>query len=146
MIAELGAFALILALVLSIAQAALSAAGRVRNSAALTGAGEGAAAGAFIGVAAGFAALIHAFVTSDFSVANVAANSHTAQPLFYKITGAWGSHEGSMLLWCLALTGYGAVVALTGRSLPWRLKATTVAVQGGLGVRQQRRAGRPGPR
>ena len=134
MIAELGAFALILALVLSIAQAALSAAGRVRNSAALTGAGEGAAAGAFIGVAAGFAALIHAFVTSDFSVANVAANSHTAQPLFYKITGAWGSHEGSMLLWCLALTGYGAVVALTGRSLPWRLKATTVAVQGCLGV------------
>jgi len=134
MIVELGSFALVLAFALSIAQVALSAAGRLRGSAALTGAGEGAAAGAFVGIAAAFAALIHAFVTSDFSVANVAANSHTAQPLFYKFTAAWGSHEGSMLLWCLALTGYGSVVALTGRGLPWKLKASTVMVQGCLGV------------
>jgi len=134
MTAELGSFALILAFALSIAQVALSAAGRLRGSAALTGAGEGAAAGAFVGIAAAFAALMYAFVTSDFSVANVAANSHTAQPLFYRITGAWGSHEGSMLLWCLALTGYGAVVALTGRGLPWKLKASTVMAQGCLGV------------
>ena len=63
-------------------------------------------------IAIGFAALIHAFVTSDFSVLNVAANSHTAKPLIYKIAGAWGSHEGSMLLWCLMLTGYGAAMAL----------------------------------
>ena len=81
-----------------------------------------------------FAALIHAFVTSDFSVANVAANSHTEKPLLYKIAGAWGSHEGSILLWCLALTGYGAAVALAAGGLPARLKSSCVAVQGSLGV------------
>ena len=54
-----------------------------------------------------------AFVTSDFSVANVAENSHTAKPLLYKIAGVWGSHEGSMLLWCLALTGFGAADRLS---------------------------------
>ena len=63
MTAELGSFALILAFALSIAQVALSAAGRLRGSAALTGAGEGAAAGAFVGIAAAFAALMYAFVT-----------------------------------------------------------------------------------
>jgi len=134
MTAELGSFALILAFALSIAQVALSATGRLRGSAALTGAGEGAAAGAFLGVAGAFAALMYAFVTSDFSVANVAANSHTDKPLLYKIAGVWGSHEGSMLLWCLALTGYGAIVALTGRGLPWKLKTSTVMVQGALGI------------
>jgi len=134
MIAEFGSFALVLAFALSLAQAGLSAAGRWRLSPALSGAGEGAAAGAFICVAAAFAALMFAFVTSDFSVANVAANSHTDKPLFYKITGVWGSHEGSMLLWCLALTAYGAVMALAGRGLPMRLKSSAVAVQGLLGV------------
>ena len=134
MIAEFGAFALALGLALSAAQLALSAIGRMRRSAALCGAGEGAAAAAFVTVALAFAALVTAFVTSDFSVANVAANSHTAKPLLYKVAGAWGSHEGSMLLWCLALTGFGAAVALSGRGLPARLKATTVAVEGALGV------------
>lgn len=133
MIAELGSFALILALAMSLAQAGFSVAGRIKGSAALRGAGEGAAAGAFIGVAIAFAALMTAFVTSDFSVMNVAQNSHTAKPMLYKVTGVWGSHEGSMLLWCLALTGYGAAVALTGRNLPGRLKAVVVASQGVLG-------------
>ncbi|MBV9510731.1 MAG: heme lyase CcmF/NrfE family subunit [Caulobacteraceae bacterium] len=135
MIGELGAFALVLALVMSAAQVMLSVAGRTRRSAALAGAGEGAAAGAFIGVVVAFAALMHAFVTSDFSVSNVAANSHSAKPLLYKIAGVWGSHEGSMLLWCLALTGYGAAVALSGRrGLPFGLKAVTMACQGTLGL------------
>jgi cytochrome c-type biogenesis protein CcmF len=134
MIAELGSFALVLALVLSIAQAGLSIAGRARGSAVLAGAGEGAAAGAFLGVAFAFGALMVAFVTSDFSVANVAENSHTAKPLLYKIAGVWGSHDGSMLLWCLALTGFGAVIALRGEGLPARLKASAVASQGVLGV------------
>jgi cytochrome c-type biogenesis protein CcmF len=134
MTAELGSFALILALVLSVAQAGLSAAGRLRGSRVLAGAGEGAAAGVFIGVAIAFGALMWAFVTSDFSVANVAENSHTAKPLLYKIAGVWGSHDGSMLLWCLALTGFGAVIALGGDGLPARLKATAVATQGVLGA------------
>ncbi len=133
MIAELGQFALILGLTLSLAQAGLSFVGRAKRDATLTGAGEGAALGAFIAMVIGFGALIHAFVTSDFSVVNVAENSHTEKPLIYKIAGAWGSHEGSMLLWCFMLTAYGSAVALS-RGLPWGLKGLTLAVQGCLGT------------
>ncbi|MDP1737106.1 MAG: heme lyase CcmF/NrfE family subunit [Caulobacter sp.] len=132
MTAELGAFALVLALALSLAQAVLGFAG-VRRP-ALAGAGEGAAAAAFIGVAGAFAAVVTAFVTSDFSLANVAAHSHTAKPLLYKVSAAWGSHEGSMLFWCMILTGYGAAVAVFGRGLPARLKSRVLGVQGLLGV------------
>src|SRR5687768_7283534 len=134
MIAEIGAFALILALALSVAQVGLSAMARVRRSATLAAAGEGAALGAFAGVAVAFAALMYAFVNSDFSVANVAANSHSEKPLLYRVAGAWGSHEGSMLLWCLALTGFGAAVAGLGRDLPRGLRSLTVATQGVLGT------------
>jgi cytochrome c-type biogenesis protein CcmF len=133
-IAEFGAFCLTLALAFSVVQVGLSVMARVRRSTVLAAAGEGAALAAFAGVALAFAALMHAFVTSDFSVANVAANSHTEKPLLYKVSGTWGSHEGSMLLWCLALTGYGAVAAGLGRGLPRGLKALMVAAQGTLGV------------
>ena len=134
MIDEIGAFALILALTLSAAQVGLSAAGRLRRSALLAGAGEGAAIGAFAAVALAFAALMHAFVVSDFSVANVAANSHSEKPLLYRVAGTWGSHEGSMLLWCLALLGFGSAMAVFGRGLSARLRATALSVQGVLGV------------
>ncbi|WP_334163794.1 heme lyase CcmF/NrfE family subunit [Phenylobacterium sp.] len=134
MIAEVGSFALILALAVSLAQIGLSAIARVRRSAVLAAAGEGAALVAFLGVLVAFAALMHAFVVSDFSVANVAANSHSDKPLLYRVAGTWGSHEGSMLLWCLALTGFGAMAAIAGRGLPRGLKALTIAVQGVLGV------------
>ncbi|WP_337188795.1 heme lyase CcmF/NrfE family subunit [Phenylobacterium sp.] len=134
MIAEAGAFALVLALALSVVQVGLSAAGRLRRSPALAGAGEGAALAAFGANAVAFMALMYAFVVSDFSVQNVAANSHSAKPLLYRVAGTWGSHEGSMLLWCLALTGFGAAVAGLGRDLPRGLRAVTVATQGALGV------------
>jgi cytochrome c-type biogenesis protein CcmF len=134
MIVEIGAYSLALALALSLAQALLSGLGRLRRSTVLAGAGQGAALGAFVALLVAFAALMYAFVTSDFSVANVAANSHTEKPLLYRVAGTWGSHEGSMLLWCLALTGCGAAVAAFGRDLPSGLKALTVAVQGLLGV------------
>lgn len=133
MINEFGQFALCLALALALVQTLAASVGRARLNAGLTGAAEGAAIGAFLALAGAFGALIHAFVASDFSVLNVANNSHTAKPMLYKVAGAWGSHEGSILLWCLALTGYGAVLALA-RGLPWRLKASAVAVQGALGV------------
>jgi cytochrome c-type biogenesis protein CcmF len=134
MTAELGAFALILALALSVLQAGLSLLGRVRGDATLRGAGEGAALAAFVAVAIAFAALMTAFVASDFSVANVVANSNTDQPLFYRVTATWGSHEGSMLLWNLALTGFGACVVVFGRDLPTGLKSVVVATQGTLGL------------
>ena len=134
MFVEIGSFALILALVFSIAQLGLSATARVRRSTTLAAAGEGAAVAAFLGVAIAFAVLMHAFIVSDFSVANVAANSHTEKPMLYKVAGTWGSHEGSILLWCLALTGYGAAAALLSRGLPRGLRSLMVATQGGLGA------------
>jgi cytochrome c-type biogenesis protein CcmF len=134
MTAELGAFALVLALCFSAAQLALSLVARLKRSAILAAAGEGAAVAAFLGVLVAFASLMHAFVVSDFSVANVAANSHTDKPILYKVAGTWGSHEGSMLLWCLALTGYGAAAALLSRNLPRGLRAMMVATQGLLGT------------
>ena len=134
MIAEFGSFALVLGLAFAVAQFALSAAARIRRSNVLAAAGEGAAVASFLGVAIAFGCLIHAFVVSDFSVANVAANSHTAKPMLYKVAGAWGSHEGSILLWCFILTGYGAAAAALGRGLPRGLKAVTVATQGARGT------------
>ncbi len=134
MTAELGQFALVLALALSVLQVGAASLARWRGDATLRGAAEGASIAAAAAAALAFAALMHAFVVSDFSVANVAANSHTDKPLLYKISGVWGSHEGSMLLWDLALTGYGAAVALGGRGLPVGLKSLVLAVQGALGV------------
>jgi cytochrome c-type biogenesis protein CcmF len=134
MMAEFGAFALMLGLACAIAQVGLSIAARLRRSTMLAAAGEGAALAAFAGVAIAFAVLMHGFVVSDFSIANVAANSHTEKPLLYRVAGTWGSHEGSMLLWDLALTGYGAAMAIFGRGLPRSLKAVAVAAQGTLGV------------
>ena len=81
------------------------------------------------------AALMHAYVTSDFSVANVAENSHTDKPLLYKIAGAWGNHEGSMLLWVFMLTGYGAAARrCSAATCRRRLRARVLAVQGMIGL------------
>src|SRR5581483_3738648 len=76
-----------------------------------------------------FGALVSAHVTSDFSVINVYENSHSLKPMIYKITGVWGNHEGSMLLWVLILALFGALVALFGSNLPSTLRALVLAVQ-----------------
>ena len=83
----------------------------------------------FAFVAAAFAALTAAYVVSDFSVANVFENSHSAMPLIYKFTSVWGNHEGSMLLWVLILSLFGALVAVFGANLPATLRANVLAVQ-----------------
>ncbi|QTC93130.1 heme lyase CcmF/NrfE family subunit [Brevundimonas goettingensis] len=132
MISEFGAYALILALVLAVLQTVMAAAGRIRRSPVLAGAAQGAAIASACLVALAFAALIFAFVTSDFSVANVANNSHTDKPMLYKVAGAWGSHEGSLVLWCLVMTGFGAALARAS-GLPFGLKTSAVGVQGALG-------------
>ena len=108
MIAEIGAFACCLALALSLAQGAfgLYASRRDSRAAAVTAISQAASAACFIA----FACLIAAFVRSDFSVAVVANNSHVDKPLLYKIAGAWGNHEGSMLLWCTVSAFFGAVL------------------------------------
>ncbi len=132
MISEFGAYALILALVLAVLQTGMAAAGRIRRSPVLAGAAQGAAIACAAAVALAFAALIFAFVTSDFSVANVANNSHTDKPMLYKVAGAWGSHEGSLVLWCLVMTGFGAALARAS-GLPFGLKTSAVGAQGALG-------------
>jgi len=127
---ELGHFALALALLVALAQASLPLWGATRSGTRLMALGNATAEASFLLVAFSFAALTYAHVTSDFSVANVVENSHTAKPLLYKFTGVWGNHEGSMLLWVLMLTFFGALVAKFGSGLPTTLKARALAVQG----------------
>ena len=134
MIAELGHFALILALMASLAQAVAPLIGAQMRWADWMRVGEPAAGLAFVLTLASFAALTTAFVTSDFSVALVASNSHSAKPMLYKVSGVWGNHEGSLLLWVLILTLYGALIAGLGGNLPQALKARTLAVQGAIGA------------
>jgi cytochrome c-type biogenesis protein CcmF len=88
----------------------------------------------FAFVALSYAALTYAHVVSDFSLANVVENSHSLKPLIYKISGVWGNHEGSMMLWILILTLCGAAMAVFSRAIPARLLADSLAVQGCLGA------------
>jgi cytochrome c-type biogenesis protein CcmF len=134
MIVEIGHFALALALGVAVVQALVPLWGVARHDRALASVGTAAAITCFLLVALSFAALVASYVRSDFSVENVASNSHSAQPLIYKLTSAWGNHEGSMLLWVLILTLFGALVALSRRSLPARLRAGTLAAQGAVTV------------
>ena len=129
MIAELGHFALILALALALAQSAIPFIGAMRGDPRLMAVAGPAAVTQFLLIGIAFAALINAYVLSDFSVLNVAENSHSMKPLLYKITGVWGNHEGSMLLWVLILALFGAMVAAFGGNLPDRLKALVLSVQ-----------------
>jgi cytochrome c-type biogenesis protein CcmF len=108
--------------------------GARRGDAALMRVGESAAIAQFLFVALAFAALAHAYLVSDFSVANVTENSNSAMPLIYKFSGVWGNHEGSMLLWSLILATFGVFVAVFGRHLPKQLRADALAVQGLIGV------------
>ncbi len=134
MIVELGHFALILALLLAIVQASVPLVGAARRNAGWMTLGQSTAVAQFVLVSLAFAALINAYVTSDFSVANVAENSASAKPLLYKITGVWGNHEGSMILWVFILSLFGAAVAWFGDNLPPALRARVLAVQGMIGT------------
>ena len=134
MIAELGHFALILAFAVTLVQASVPLWGAARGEAQAMRLAGPAAATAFLLVGLSFAALTNAFVTSDFSLRVVAANSHSAKPLLYKISGVWGNHEGSMLLWVLILTLFGGLVGAFGSNIPPALKARALAVQGMVGA------------
>ena len=129
MIAELGHYALVLALALGLIQSIVPLIGALGRDAALMRLGSSTAVMQFAFVALAFAALTVCYVTSDFSVVNVFENSHSMMPLVYKFTSVWGNHEGSMLLWVLILALFGALVALFGNNLPETLKANVLAVQ-----------------
>ncbi|MDP5362041.1 MAG: heme lyase NrfEFG subunit NrfE, partial [Paracoccaceae bacterium] len=103
MLIELGHFALILAFGVAIVQMIVPMIGAHRGNVAWMSLAEPAATVQFLLTAFSFAVLTWAFVTSDFSLQLVYLNSHTDKPMIYKITGVWGNHEGSMLLWVLIL-------------------------------------------
>ncbi|WP_374466140.1 heme lyase CcmF/NrfE family subunit [Ferrovibrio sp.] len=134
MIAEYGHIALILALCLALVQGILPLIGAARGIDSWTALAPQAALGQAVLVAFAFGCLTYAYVTSDFSVLNVAENSHTLKPMLYKISGVWGNHEGSLLLWILILVIFGAAVAVFGGNLPATLKARVLAIQGLIGV------------
>jgi cytochrome c-type biogenesis protein CcmF len=134
MIPEVGHFALILALCVALVQGTLPLLGAAQGDQRLMALGRTAALTQAFLVILAFGALTQAYVTSDFSVANVVANSHSAKPLLYKISGVWGNHEGSMLLWALILALFGAAVALFGNTLPDTLRSRVLAVQGLIGL------------
>jgi cytochrome c-type biogenesis protein CcmF len=130
MIAEAGHYALILALALALIQSTVPVVGAQLRDTALMNVARSTALAQFLFCGLSFLALTALYVTSDFSVANVVENSHSAKPLLYKITGVWGNHEGSMLLWVSILAFFGALVAAFGNNLPLSLRAHVLAVQG----------------
>ncbi|NIZ60777.1 heme lyase NrfEFG subunit NrfE [Sedimentitalea sp. CY04] len=134
MITELGHFALILAFLIAIVQMVVPLIGAYNRWPGWMAVAEPAAQAQFLFTAFSFGALTWAFVTSDFSLRLVVENSHSAKPMLYKISGTWGNHEGSMLLWVLIVTLFGAVASVFGGGLPPTLRARVLAVQASIGV------------
>ncbi|MEW6768467.1 MAG: heme lyase CcmF/NrfE family subunit [Pseudomonadota bacterium] len=134
MIAEAGHYALVLSLALALIQSVVPVFGARIHDAALMNVARSTALAQFAFTGLSFAALVLLHVTSDFSVVNVFENSHSLKPMIYKITGVWGNHEGSMLLWVLILSLFGGLVAAFGNNLPLTLRAHVLAVQAWVGT------------
>src|SRR5690554_6278991 len=134
MVAELGNFALILALCLALAQSVLPLWGAQLGDDRLMRSGRFLAAGQFVFLLLSLVILVWAFVVSDFTVRYVASHSSLSQPLIYKVTAVWGGHEGSLLLWVFMLGGWGAAVAYFSQSLPRETLARVLAVLGMVSV------------
>ena len=129
MIAETGHFALMLALMLAFAGGTLPLWGAHKNDARLIALSTPLALGQFAFTALAYGVLTYAYVVSDFSVENVARNSHTMKPMLYKVAGVWGNHEGSLLFWAFFLTLYAAALAIFGRNLAPAFRARVIGVQ-----------------
>jgi cytochrome c-type biogenesis protein CcmF len=131
---EVGHFALALALAMALVQSVLPILGATRGNILWMQSARWSSLGQVLFVAIAFAALMQAFITSDFTVKNVIENSHSLKPLLFKVAGTWGSHEGSLLLWVLILTVFGAAVSVFGANIPESLKARTLSVQAWISV------------
>ena len=129
MIVETGHYALVLAFALCLVQMVVPLWGSLKGDRALMAIAAPVSIMQFVLVAISFAALTYAYLVSDFSVLNVVENSFSQKPLIYKISGVWGNHEGSMLLWVLTLALFGALVALRARRMPEDLAATALSIQ-----------------
>jgi cytochrome c-type biogenesis protein CcmF len=130
MIPELGQFALALALAVAMVQAVLPIAGAARGNAAWIAVARPAAQTQAVLVAFAFGCLTYAFVANDFSVAYVAAHSNSALPLEYRVSGVWGGHEGSLLLWTLMLGVWMTAVSVFSGHLPEEMTARVLGVMG----------------
>ena len=130
MIPELGQVALALAFAVALAQAVIPLMGAARGDLAWMALARPAAQGQALLVAFAFGCLVYSFVTNDFSVQYVALNSNSALPLHYRIAGAWGGHEGSLLLWCLMLGVWMTAVTLFSAHLPEDMVARVLGVMG----------------
>jgi cytochrome c-type biogenesis protein CcmF len=128
-IAESGHYALVLALALALIQSVVPMIGAWLRDPALMNVARSTALAQLLFAGASFTLLVALHVTSDFSVVNVFENSHSMKPLIYKITGVWGNHEGSMLLWVSILALFGGLVAAFGNNLPLSLRARVLGVQ-----------------
>ena len=128
MIPELGHFALIVALCIAVAQGTLPLWGVAKGNRRLMAMARPAAQGQFVFVAIAFGCLAWSFVHNDFSVVNVATNSNSGLPVQYRFAATWGSHEGSLLLWVLMLTGWMTAVSLFSRHLPDAMTARVLSV------------------
>ncbi|HET6631148.1 MAG TPA: heme lyase CcmF/NrfE family subunit [Rhodanobacteraceae bacterium] len=134
MIPELGQFALILALLLALAQGVLPLVGAWRGNSRLMAVARPAVAGQAVFVLLAFVILAWAFLTHDFSVAYVAQNSNLQLPWYYCITAVWGAHEGSMLLWVSILNVWMLALAIFGGRLPPSFAARVLGVLGLVSV------------
>ncbi len=134
MIPEIGQFALALALTLALVQGILPIVGAARGNSVWMSLARPAAQGQFVFVAIAFGCLAYLFLTNDFSVLNVATNSNSQLPLHYRFAATWGSHEGSLLLWMLALTAWMVAVTVFSRQLPEEMVARVLGVMGLVSV------------
>ena len=134
MIPEIGHYALILALLLAVAQAAFGLLGPLSQRSRYLDAVPFAVAGQFVFTALAMACLVTSFVQFDFSVRYVAENANSALPLFYRVAALWGAHEGSLLLWIFVLSLWTVAVTLRSRSLPPQFVARVLGVLGLLSV------------
>jgi cytochrome c-type biogenesis protein CcmF len=134
MIPEIGTFALILSLLLALVQGTVPLAGAQRGRVAWMAVARPAAWGQFTFTGVAYLCLVHAFLSNDFTVVNVAENSYTHLPAFYRVTATWGSHEGSLLFWSLILATWTVAVAAFSRTLPQDMVARVLGVMGLVSV------------
>jgi len=134
MVIELGLFALIISCLLATAQAFFGLAGAHYGNRRWMAAARPAVAGQWVFIALSFAVLSWAFYKNDFSVLYVASNSNSALPTFYRFTAVWGAHEGSLLLWALALSTWSVAVGIWSRDLPETYAARVLGVLGFVSI------------
>ncbi|MGL6214860.1 heme lyase CcmF/NrfE family subunit, partial [Billgrantia desiderata] len=130
MIPEIGHFALVIALLFAIVQSVVPLAGAALRRPLWMAYARPMAAGQFLFVAIAYAALTASYMLDDFSVLNVANNSNSMLPWYYKFSAVWGNHEGSVLLWSMMLAGWGYFAVRYSRELPRDMVARVISVLG----------------